>query len=168
MDIVYSLLYQFSAAFFYSSIVILLVAKQFSAHALIYINNRYLFLYSLYWIVLFLAEWPNNIHQDSDLWMVTEFFIRHIHLFMVIPLFFNVVATRTSYTIILMVFINPWRESIQNWLVYNLYQFAGDDSIITVQTSLFRLFGHWNIALMILICIQLFFVFHIYRRADNS
>ena len=72
-------------------------------------------------------------------------------------------------SILLILFINPWRESIQNWLVGSMYHVLGETSIVSIQSGGLFLMDHWNIALMILICIHLFMVFHFYnRRSLNS
>ncbi len=169
MALFFTILFQLSAAYFYASLIVVVFSYRFNAPTLRLFSNRLLILYAIYWLVLCITEWPNVIQNGFSIAILLEFLLRNIHLILVLPLFKRSIAQSISYTILLILFINPWRESIQNWLVGSMYHVLGETSIVSIQSGGLFLMDHWNIALMILICIHLFMVFHFYnRRSLNS
>lgn len=165
MSLFFTSLFQLSAAYFYTSVVLLIFVYRFKTPRLLLFSNRYLLIYAIYWLVLCITELPNTLAYGFNLSVFIEFLIRYFHLIIVFPVLLNRVAQSVAYTLFLMLIINPWRESIQNWIVEAFYQLIGEISVVSVQTGAILLFDHWNIVLMILICIHLFIVFHFYRRS---
>ena len=168
MSLFFTILFQLSASYFYASLIILLFSKRFEAPQLRLYSNRYALTYGIYWLILCITEWPNSFEFGYDARSILEFMVRHLHLILIIPVFLRPIAQSVAYTIVLMVLINPWRESIQNWMVDKVYNLIGESSVVAVQTGPILGFDHWNAALMILICVHLFVVFHFYQRTNTA